>query len=41
MIGDFHVSGGTVLLVSHDPESAKYASRFLTLNSGKLTQEHL
>lgn len=41
MIGDFHVSGGTVLLVSHDPASAKYASRFLTLNSGRLTQEHL
>jgi len=37
MIEDFHLSGGTILLVSHDPESAKYPRRFLTLDSGKLT----
>jgi putative ABC transport system ATP-binding protein len=37
MIEDFHISGGTVLLVSHDPESAKYAGRYLTLISGKLS----
>jgi putative ABC transport system ATP-binding protein len=40
MIEDFHLNGGTVLLVSHDPESAKYANRFLTLTSGKLTYGH-
>jgi putative ABC transport system ATP-binding protein len=36
MIEDFHISGGTVLLVSHDPESAKYANRHLTLEEGRL-----
>ncbi len=36
LIEDFHRSGGTVLLVSHDPESSKYASRHISLNSGKL-----
>jgi putative ABC transport system ATP-binding protein len=36
MVEDFHLSGGTVLLVSHDPESAKYANRYIKLNSGKL-----
>ena len=37
MIEDFHVSGGTVLLISHDPGSAKYAGRKLTLNAGELS----
>ena len=37
MTEDFHISGGTVLLVSHDPESSKYAGRYLTLDSGKLS----
>jgi len=37
MIEDFHGCGGTVLLISHDPGSAKYAGRKLTLNSGKLS----
>jgi ABC-type lipoprotein export system ATPase subunit len=36
MIEDFHLSGGTVLLVSHDPQSAKYANRHLTLEKGRL-----
>lgn len=36
LIEDFHHSGGTVLLVTHDPESAKFASQHITLNSGKL-----
>lgn len=39
MIEDFHIHGGTVLLVSHDPDSARYANRFVTINAGKLTQE--
>ena len=38
MIEDFHISGGTVLLVSHDSESAKYAGRYLMLDSGKLSE---
>ena len=36
LIEDFYKDGGTVLLVSHDPETAKYASRSITLKSGKL-----
>jgi putative ABC transport system ATP-binding protein len=37
MIEDFHKSGGTVLIVSHDPETAKYAGRYITLNAGKIS----
>ncbi|HWS00159.1 MAG TPA: ABC transporter ATP-binding protein [Prolixibacteraceae bacterium] len=36
LIEDFHKSGGTVLLVSHDRETANYAGRYITLQSGKL-----
>jgi ABC-type lipoprotein export system ATPase subunit len=36
LIEDFHRDGGTVLLVSHDPESPKYATRQIALQSGKL-----
>ena len=36
LIEDFHKDGGTVLLVSHDPETSKYAGRTITLISGKL-----
>ena len=36
LITDFHKKGGTVLLVSHDAESANYASRKITLQQGKL-----
>jgi putative ABC transport system ATP-binding protein len=36
MISDFHKQGGTVFLVSHDPESTKYATRKIRLQSGKL-----
>jgi putative ABC transport system ATP-binding protein len=35
MIEDFHRNGGTVLLVSHYPESTKLSNRVITLNSGK------
>jgi len=41
LIEDFHHSGGTVLLVSHDLESSKYATRHITLNSGKLLKSFL
>ena len=36
LIEDFHQSGGTVLLVSHEVESADYANRKITLNEGRL-----
>lgn len=36
LIEDFHKSGGTILLVSHNPESAKSANRHITLQSGKI-----
>lgn len=41
LIEDFHHSGGTILLVSHDPETSKYASRHITLNSGKLLKSNI
>ncbi len=36
LIADFHKSGGTVLLVSHEVESANYANRKVTLKEGRL-----
>ncbi|HBH82645.1 MAG TPA: hypothetical protein DDY34_02395 [Bacteroidales bacterium] len=36
LIDDFHKSGGTVLLVSHDPLAAKYADRNIILEKGRL-----
>lgn len=36
LIGDFHRGGGTVLLVSHQPETAGFAERMIRLDSGKL-----
>lgn len=36
LIEDFHRAGGSVLLVSHDPDSLKYATRQVALQSGKL-----
>lgn len=36
LIEDFHRDGGTVLLVSHNPETAQFANRSITLQSGKL-----
>ncbi len=36
LIADFHKEGGTVLLVSHDQGTAKYAGRYITLQGGKL-----
>ena len=36
MIADFHNQGGTVFLVSHDPEVSKFATRQIRLKSGLL-----
>jgi putative ABC transport system ATP-binding protein len=38
MIGDFHREGGTVLLVSHQPDTARYAQRSIRLDAGQLIQ---
>ena len=35
-INDFHKSGGTVLVVSHDPQLAKYADRNIILEKGRI-----
>lgn len=37
LVDEFHKSGGTVILVSHQLETSKYASRTISLRSGKLT----
>lgn len=39
-IEDFHRSGGTVLLVSHEENTANYASRIVTLQAGKIVHDH-
>ena len=36
LVDDFHKSGGTVLLVSHDPQAAKYADRNIILKKGSI-----
>lgn len=36
LIKDFNRNGGTVLLVSHDPNSKEYANRRIELRAGKL-----
>jgi putative ABC transport system ATP-binding protein len=36
LIKDFHQSGGSVLLVSHQSETSTYANRIITLRDGKL-----
>ena len=36
LIDGFHKKGGTVLLVSHNPEAAKYAQKRILLNQGKI-----
>ena len=36
LVEDFHKSGGTVVLVSHDPLAAKYANRRITLDKGRI-----
>jgi len=41
LIEDFHQSGGTVLLVTHELESAKYANRNISLRAGKQVTKDL
>jgi putative ABC transport system ATP-binding protein len=36
LIEDYHKSGGTVVLVSHDPLSSKYSTRNITLHKGSI-----
>lgn len=36
LIADFNKDGGTVLLVTHQSETSKYASREITLSSGQI-----
>jgi len=38
LVGDHHKSGGTVILVSHDPITAQYANRSIILDRGRLKQ---
>jgi len=36
LILDFNKNGGTVLLVSHDPDTLKFSNKRITLNTGNL-----
>jgi putative ABC transport system ATP-binding protein len=36
LIGEFHKKGGTVLLVSHNPDAAKYFQKRIMLHQGKV-----
>jgi putative ABC transport system ATP-binding protein len=36
LTGEFHKSGGTVILVSHDPMAVKYSNRNIRLENGKI-----
>ena len=38
-LGEFARSGGAVLLVTHDPQAAKYAHRTVRMAGGKILQE--
>jgi len=38
LVEDHHKKGGTVILVSHDPLTAQYASRSIILEKGRLKQ---
>lgn len=37
LIGDFHKAGGTVIIVSHNPEIAKYTDKVAKLKMGRIT----
>jgi len=41
LIQEYHKNGGTVLLVSHETDTSKYATRTISLDSGKLVNENL
>jgi ABC-type lipoprotein export system ATPase subunit len=36
LVEDYHQNGGTVVLVSHDPLTTKYANRIIVLERGKI-----
>jgi putative ABC transport system ATP-binding protein len=36
LIGEFNRNGGTVLLVSHDPDASRYATRTMKLSKGQI-----
>jgi len=41
LIQEYHKKGGTVLLVSHETDTSKYASRTINLDSGRLVNDNL
>ncbi len=41
LIQEYHKNGGTVLLVSHETDTSKYASRTINLDSGRLVNDNL
>ncbi len=41
LIQEYHKNGGTVLLVSHESDTSKYALRTINLDYGKLVNENL
>ena len=36
LVEEYHKKGGTVVLVSHDPLSVKYATRRITMSKGRI-----
>jgi ABC-type lipoprotein export system ATPase subunit len=40
LMNDFHKRGGTILLVSHNPEASKYAQKQIGLINGKVVNNH-
>jgi putative ABC transport system ATP-binding protein len=36
LVKDYNMNGGTVVMVSHDPEIARFANKSITLNKGRL-----
>jgi putative ABC transport system ATP-binding protein len=36
LIEDYHKNGGTVILVSHNPDTSKYSTRTITLEKGRI-----
>ena len=41
LIQEYHKNGGTVLLVSHESDTSKYASRTINLDLGRLVNDNL
>ena len=40
LIGEYHIKGGTVVLVSHDPAVSKYSSMNLSLEKGRIMTQN-